>query len=73
MTRTEIVCGLGKTRQQEHNAHGINKARNLAMTPDQHLERAVRRLWSCAAGAGRQYAPAALFRLQWAAAQAYIR
>src|SRR6266513_2547092 len=25
MTPTEIVCGLGKTLQQEHNAHGINR------------------------------------------------
>jgi hypothetical protein len=39
------------------------------MAANQRLERAVTRLWLRAAGAERQYAPAALVGRLWAAAQ----
>jgi hypothetical protein len=41
------------------------------MPSNQRLERAVKRLWLCAAGAGKQCAPAALNKGFWTAAQAH--
>jgi hypothetical protein len=41
----------------------------LRPTPNPRLERTGMRGWLCAASAGRGYAPAALLRPWWAAAQ----